>query len=101
MAGSTLSEEQRRLFERPVLVHVATLNPDGSPQVSAMWVELDGDDIMVNTEEGRIKPRNLRNDPRVALSVVNPDDNSNVNVQGRVVEITHEGADEQIDRLSR
>jgi PPOX class probable F420-dependent enzyme len=102
MPRTTFTDEERRIFEQQVLVHVATLNPDGSPHVSAMWVELDGDTVVLNTEEGRIKPRNIRHDPRVSLSVVNPDDvYHNISIQGVVNDITFEGADEGIDRLSR
>jgi PPOX class probable F420-dependent enzyme len=102
MPRTTFTDEERHIFEQQVLVHVATLNPDGSPHVSAMWVELDGDTVVLNTEEGRVKPRNIRNDPRVSLSVVDPDDVShNISIQGLVSEITFEGADEGINRLSR
>jgi len=56
------------------LVQVASLDPDGSPNVSPVWVELDGDDIVINTALGRAKARNLASDSRVAISLTDPDD---------------------------
>jgi PPOX class probable F420-dependent enzyme len=92
----------RHLFEGKSLAHVATLNPDGSPQVSPVWIGLDGDTVTFNTAAGRVKPRNIRNDPRVAVSIVAADDPyERVLVQGRVSEVTTEGADEDYDTLAR
>ena len=68
---ATLSEGVKKLFQGPNFAHLATLMPDGSPQVTVVWVDLDGDRILVNTAEGRIKPRNVRRDPRVAISIAN------------------------------
>jgi PPOX class probable F420-dependent enzyme len=94
--------EQRALFEGRNFGHLATIMPDGSPQVSPVWVALDGDDIVVNTAEGRLKTRNVRREPRVAISVADQQDPySKVVVRGVVVEMTHEGADESIDRLAQ
>ena len=98
----SLSAGVRKLLESPNFAHLATVMPDGSPQVTPVWVDYDGAHVLVNTAEGRQKPRNLRRDPRVALSVV---DQGNayawVAIRGRVVELTHENADEHIDRLSK
>ncbi len=97
-----LSEGVRRLLEAPNFAHLATLMPDGSPQVSAVWVDFDGTHILVNTAEGRTKPRNVRRDPRVALSIVSQQNPySSATIRGRVVEVTHEGADAHIDKLAR
>ncbi len=98
--SATLSEGVKKLFREPNYGHLATLMPDGSPQVSPVWVDVDGDRILVNTAEGRAKPRNVRRDPRVAISVVRQD-GSSVFIRGRVVEITHEGADEHLDKLAK
>jgi len=65
----TLSPGVRKLFEETNFAHIATVMRDGSPQVSPVWVDLRGDLILVNTAEGRVKPRNVRRDPRVALSI--------------------------------
>jgi PPOX class probable F420-dependent enzyme len=94
--------EARHLLEGQHFAHVATLNSDGSPQVSPVWIGLEGDTLTFNTAEGRVKPKNVRNDPRVAISVVNQENPyENLLVQGRVTEITHEGADEDIDALAK
>ena len=97
-----LSDDVKKLFSDVNFGHLATLMPDGSPHVSVVWVEVDGDRIVVNTQEGRVKPRNVRKDPRVSISIYdqqNPYKSATVN--GRVVEITHEGAEEGIHRLAK
>jgi len=99
---AALSEGVRKLFQEPNFAHIATIMADGSPQVSPVWVELDGDRIVVNTAEGRTKPRNMRRDPRVAISVYSQQNPySCAMIRGRVVKDTHEGADEGIDRLAK
>lgn len=97
-----LSEGVKKLFQEPNFAHLATLMPDGSPQVTPVWVELEGDRIVVNTAEGRVKPRNVRRDPRVAVSIVRQDNPyQSAFIRGRVVEVTHEGAEELIDKLAK
>ncbi|MEE8370024.1 MAG: PPOX class F420-dependent oxidoreductase [Dehalococcoidia bacterium] len=100
--SATLPEGVRKLFQEPNYAHIATLMPDGSPQVSAVWVGIDGNRILVNTAEGRAKPRNVRRDPRVAVSITRQDNPySTATIRGRVVEITREGADAHIDELAK
>src|SRR3989304_7601962 len=95
-----LPEGVKKLFEEPNFAHLATIMPDGSPQVTPVWVELEGDRIVGNTAEGRLKPRNVRRDPRVAISIVRQENPYQAAyIRGRVVELRHEGADESIDRL--
>lgn len=85
-----------------LFIHLATLNPDGSPQVSAMWVMREDDTIVVNTAEGRVKWRNMTNDPRVAISYTRPGaDYEAVSIQGRVVDATTEDGDKIIDALAK
>jgi PPOX class probable F420-dependent enzyme len=92
----------KALFEGKNFAHVATINPDGSPQVSVVWVDVEGDSILVNTAEGRIKPRNVRRDPRVAISIHSQDNPyQSATVQGEVIELRHEGADAHIDKLAK
>ncbi len=99
---ATLSEDVKKLFLDPNFAHLATLMPDGSPQVTPVWVDLEGDRILVNTAEGRVKPRNVRHDPRVAISIHSHDNPySSAFIRGRVVEVRREGADELIDKLAR
>jgi len=97
-----LSPKARELIARPVLASLTTLNPDGSPQVTPLWVDRDGDDVVFNTARGRKKARNLERDPRVAVTVIDPDDQYNVVAfRGTVVDITTEGADAHIDALAK
>lgn len=84
--------------------HVATLMPGGSPQVTPVWIDIEGDSdvLLVNTADGRQKARNLDRDARVALSIA---DSANpyryIQVRGRVIEKTTEGADAHIDRMAK
>jgi PPOX class probable F420-dependent enzyme len=97
-----MSRGVRKLFEEANFGHLATLMPDGSPQVTPVWVDFDGRYVLVNTAEGRQKARNIRRDPRIAIDVVgqgNP--YAFASVRGRVAEITSEGAEEHIDRLAK
>ncbi len=97
-----LSETARALLEGQNFGHLATLMPDGSPQVSPVWVDHDGTHVLVNTAEGRVKLRNVRRDPRVAISIANQQNPYQmVTIRGRVVEITHEGADAHIDKMAK
>jgi PPOX class probable F420-dependent enzyme len=83
-----LSDKARALFEGPNLLFVGTINPDGSPQVTPVWTHLENGHITFNTAKGRVKERNLRRDPRVALSITARDDPMDkVDVIGRVVDI--------------
>jgi PPOX class probable F420-dependent enzyme len=100
--ADVLSEKARALIARPVLASLATLNPDGSPQITPLWVDLDGDDVVFNTAQGRKKARNLERDARVAVTVIDPDDQYNVVAfQGTVADVTTEGADAHIDALAK
>jgi len=100
--AAQLPEVAQKLFREPNFAHLATLMPDGSPQVTPVWVDFDGKFILVNTAEGRRKPKNVRRDPRVALDVTSHDDPYRmVAVRGRVVEVTSEGADDHIDKLAK
>ena len=97
-----LSERDRRIIDAPNFASVATLMPDGSPQVSTIWIDRDGEDVLFNTAEGRVKTENIRRDGRVAISVFDQGDHDEqVIVRGRVVDITTEGADAHIDFLAK
>jgi len=90
------------LFEKPILAHLATLMPDGTPQVTPDWIDYDGEHILVNTWPDRTKGRNMLARPQVALDIVDRDDPFRyLAVRGRVVDATEEGAAEHIDTLAR
>ena len=97
-----LTPEQRALVEAPNLAHFVTLMKDGSPQVTPVWVDCDDTHILINTAEGRTKPRNLARDNRVALSIADQQDPYKyIQVRGKVVETTHDGARDHIEKLAR
>ena len=95
-----LNENQAKLLTDPNLAVVATIREDGTPQVTPTWVDWDGEHVLVNTAEGRAKPENMRRDPRVSVFVLDPDNHYNwVSITGPV-ELTHDGAEEHIEKLS-
>lgn len=99
--SETLEGPVRELFEKRNFAHLATINPDGSPQVSPVWVDLEDGLIRINTARGRVKDRNMTRDPRVALSIVDQEDPYvRAYVQGTVAEATEEGAEEHIHDLN-
>ena len=99
---SALPESVKALLQKKSFAHLATLMKDGSPQVSPVWVDLDGDIIVVNSAQGRVKDRNMRRDARVAVSVSDPDNPyQTAMIRGRVVAITTEGAEQHIDDMAK
>ena len=85
--AAQLPDEVKAFLDAPNFWHLATINPDGSPQSTVMWADRRGDRVMVNTAIGRVKTRNLAHDQRVCLSLSDPEHPySNVSIQGRVVE---------------
>ncbi|MBV9455132.1 MAG: PPOX class F420-dependent oxidoreductase [Rubrobacter sp.] len=99
---ATISPGFRKLLQEPAYCQIATLMPDGSPQITQVWVDTDGEHILINTAEGRQKERNVRRDPRVAVNVVDPANAWRIAiVRGRVVDITTAGADQLIDQLAK
>jgi len=97
-----LNERQQQLLLEPNLAHVVTLMKDGMPQSTPVWVDYADGQVLINTAEGRQKARNLAREARVALSVVDRNRLGNyVEIRGRVVEMTREGADEHYAFLAR
>ncbi len=91
----------RDVFDKRAFAHVATVDADGQPQVTPVWVEYDGEHVLINSAKGRKKDRNLRARPEVALSVQDPDNGYRyVGVQGKIVEITEAGGYDHINKLS-
>jgi PPOX class probable F420-dependent enzyme len=99
---AALDDRAKAIIDKPNLAFVATVMPDGSPQVTPVWIECEDDTITFNTATGRVKERNMRRNPQIAIAVVDRDDDyARVLIRGRVVEmIEGEAANRQIDRLS-
>src|SRR5262245_62495899 len=92
----------RDLFDKKAFAILATVGADGQPQATPVWVDWDGRHVRINTARGRIKDKNLQKNPRVALAVTDPDNPYRyVQVRGRVVEMTAQGADAHIDALAK
>ncbi len=97
-----IPESHADILDKPAFAHLSTLMADGSPQSSAVWVDTDGSTIVVNSAEGRLKDRNIRRDPRVAISVTDPENPyRSLMIRGRVARITNAGADDHIDRMAK
>jgi PPOX class probable F420-dependent enzyme len=102
MMVAKIPERYLDLFGKRAFGVLTTLMPDGSPQATPVWVDYDGTCVLVNTARGRCKDVNMRARPRVALAIIDPDNPYRyLQVRGRVVEITEQGAAEHIDRLAR
>lgn len=97
-----LPDRLKELLDGPHFATLATLMSDGSPQATTMWVDREGDLIRFNTAAGRVKPRNMDRDPRVAIAVWNSEDPYEAYaIRGRVIERRLEGAEDHIHALAR
>ena len=100
--AEVIPERYLDLFGKKAFANLATLMPDGSPQVTPVWVDFDGARIIVNSARGRQKDRNIKRNPAVALVLSDPGNPYRyLEVRGRVVEITEEGASEHIDKMAK
>jgi len=100
--AANIPEKYLDLFSKRAFGNLATTMPDGYPQVTPVWLDLDGGFIRFNSARGRQKDRNVRRDPRVALSIMDPDNPYRyMEIRGRVVEIQEDGADDHINRLAK
>src|SRR5437764_11433276 len=85
------------LFQKPALANLATIMPDGTPQVTPVWVDFDGTYVLVNTIKGRQKALNMERQPKVGLDIVDPGNPWHwLSIRGHIAEITEEGANEHI-----
>ena len=99
---ATVPESYRDLLTKKSFAHVETVGADGAPQVTPVWVDYDGTHVRLNTARGRVKDKNLQRNPKIALSIQDPDNPYRyLQIRGRVVEVTEKGADEHIDALSK
>lgn len=102
MGQNSIPESHLDLFGKKAFAHLATLMPNGSPQVTPVWVDFDGRHVLINTAEGRQKDKNLQRDGRVALSVIDPENPYRyLEVRGHIAQRTLAGADEHIDAMAR
>ena len=96
------TEAQKSLIDGKNFAHVATYFPNGTVQVNPVWDDRDGGTLQINSAEGRAKVKNLRNDPRITIEINNHENPYEyIEVRGRAVELTHDGADDHIDALAK
>ena len=99
---ATIPESYTDILHKKAFAHFATTMPDGTPQVSPVWVDYADGKILINSAEGRLKDKNVNANPAVAVSITDPDNPYRaLMVRGRVVEITREGADAHIDAMAK
>src|ERR1700723_2195777 len=102
LMSEAIPEKYRDLFQKRAFASLGTLMPDGRPQVTPVWCDYDGEHVIFNSAKGRQKDRNVRRDPRVSLAVIDPENPYRyMEIRGRVVEITEEGASASIDKLAK
>lgn len=102
MPAAVIPASHVDLFQKKAFAHLATLMPDGQPQVTPVWVDYDGSHILVNTAQGRQKDKNLQRDGRVALSILDPDNGYRyLEVRGQVTDRSLVGADAHIDAMAK
>ena len=99
--GEAIEGRARELIEAPNFCMVGTLRRDGSPAVNPVWVDVEDDRVVLNSAEGRAWPVNVRRDPRANLTILNMENPYEfVSIKAKLVEDTHDGADEHIDALA-
>ena len=100
--ATAIPEKFSDLLQKKAFANLATLMPDGEPQVTPVWFDYDGQNIRVNTAKGRQKDRNMRRDPRVSLAIMDPENPYRyLEIRGTVADITQDGADAHIDSLAK
>ena len=102
MADVTIPEKYRDLFNKRAFASLATRMPNDEVQVTPVWVDVDNGTVLFNSARGRVKDQNVRRDPRVTLTLMDPDNPYRyMEIRGRVVDYTEQGADKHIDRLAK
>ena len=97
----TISDKLKDLFERPIVCALATVMPSGQPQVTPVWWMYDGTYVIINSKRGRQKDRNMVRDAKVTILVIDPKDSGHwIELRGHILDITEEGANDVIDKLS-
>jgi PPOX class probable F420-dependent enzyme len=99
---ASIPDTHKDLLQKKTFANLATVMSDGSPQVTPVWFDWDGSHIRVNSARGRVKDRNIRRSPRVALAILDPENPyRHLAIRGRVVDVTEQGADAHIDSLAK
>ncbi len=100
--SATIPQKFLDLFDKKAFANLATLMPDGTPQVTPVWCDFDGEHVLFNTAVGRVKDKNLQREPRASLAIIDPENPYRyLEVRGRVAERTEKGADAHIDKLAK
>jgi len=99
---AAIPDQYKDLLQKKAFAHLATVMKDGSPQVTPIWFDYDGTHVRINSAKGRWKDKNMRNRPKVALSILDPDNPYRyMQIRGTVTEVTESGADAHIDSLAK
>jgi PPOX class probable F420-dependent enzyme len=99
---ANIPDKFKDLFQKKAFAQLATLMPDGAPQVTPVWCDYDGRYVLINSAKGRVKDRNVRRDPRVSVAIQDPDNPYRmISIRGRVAEVTENGADDHIHKLAK
>lgn len=102
MAATIPDNFKDLLTTKLTFAHLGTVMKDGTPQVTPVWFSYDGTHVLLNSAKGRVKDRNMRARPHVALSIIDPDDAYRyLQIIGKITEITEQGADAHIDALAK
>ncbi len=97
-----MDPKAKGLFQKKNLIFIATINPDGSPQLTPVWGNYSDEHILINTAEGRIKHKNIQKDPRVAVSVVDYNNPLNMTtIRGKVIQIIPDYDYSHINKLTK
>lgn len=100
--AASIPENYMDLFKKPAFGFLTTLMPDGSPQTQPVWVDFEDGQVLVNTALGRQKDKNMRRDPRVAVTLMDPDNPYRyLEIRGKVKEVTQDGATPHIDKMAK
>lgn len=100
--ATAIPEKYADLMDKKIFAGLATLMPDGTPQVTPVWIDFDDAHVLFNTAAGRQKDKNLQRDGRVSVMLVDPDNQYRyLEIRGRVVERTMDGADEHINKMAK
>jgi PPOX class probable F420-dependent enzyme len=99
--AAIIPEKYLDLFQKKAFANLATIMPDGSPQVTPVWVDYDGNHVLVNTARGRQKDKNMQRDTKVSLAILDPDNPYRyLEIRGTVADVTEQGADAHIDKMA-